>query len=82
MSENTDRLVARWETSGNDWIELRQSSFDYYYRGNRCGGFAADKTATDAEAIAAMERPWGSLGGAGQVTVLKTDRPSLRRVKC
>jgi hypothetical protein len=73
-----DTLIARWETRGNDWLELYRGATpgDYYYRGNSCGGGVV--ASNDAEAVAAMEAPWGSR--VGQATVLKTDRPSLKRI--
>lgn len=87
MSDN--RIIARWETRGKDWLELRSNGpsmhpdnkgmCDYSYRGNGCGGGFACKD--DADAISRMEAPWGDPRGTGQVTVLKTDRSSLRRVK-
>lgn len=88
-------IVARWETRGKDFLELYRTNLttedidadgnhrgflqDYSYRGNGCGGgfFAKD----DKDAISRMEAPWGDPQGVGQVTVLKSDRPSLRRVK-
>ena len=76
-----DRLVARWETKGKDWLELLVTPSGYYhYRGNGCGG-GPDRTVTnDAAAVAYMTAPWGAVGGTGQVTVLQSDRPSLKRV--
>jgi hypothetical protein len=78
----SDRIVARWETRGKDYLELTKDEGRgrwYSYKGNGCGGgFEAD---SDAAAIQRMENPWGHPDGTGQVTVLKTDRPSLRRVK-
>jgi hypothetical protein len=79
-----DVSLARWETRGKDWLELFKYKSDkhgtvYHYRGNGCGGGVT--ASTDEEAIAAMENPWGHPNGTGQVTVLKTDRPSVRRVK-
>lgn len=80
------RLVARWETRGKDWLELLDNGAchnapgrDYFYKGNGCGGGFTAKD--DEEAVRRMEAPWGDPRGTGQVTVLKTDRPSLRRVK-
>jgi len=88
-----NNVIARWETRGKDWLELYRhegmtmlrSGSDterlpaYGYRGNGCGGgFGATD---DADAISRMEAPWGDPRGTGQVTVLKTDRSSLRRVK-
>lgn len=68
-----DPVIARWETRGNDWLELYHSRTcgDYYYRGNQCGGGVQADTAEVA--IEKME--------AGQVRVLRADRPSVRRVK-
>lgn len=70
--------VARWETRGHDWLSLRRNGASYSYVGNGCGGtlpFMPD----DNAAVEWMERPWGK-GGAGPVTVLRDDRPSLKRV--
>lgn len=75
-----EKPVARWETRGKDWLELTKGEKPntYWYRGNGCmGGFDAP---SDVAAIQRMESPWGHPQGTGQVTVLKTDRPSLRRV--
>lgn len=72
------RLVARWQTKGNDYLNLFASTTGYYYEGKDCGGNLPTLPNDDA-AIAWMERPWN--GGAGPVTVLKTDRPSLQRVQ-
>ena len=74
------RKVALWRTKGNDFLLLY--IFDtpraYSYKGNGCGGgFFADN---DEDAIRKMELPWGSPEGTGQVTVLKSDRPSVKRV--
>jgi len=85
-----NNVIARWETRGKDWLELyRHEGLTmhgepgnlpaYGYRGNWCGGgFGATD---DADAISRMEAPWGDPRGTGQVAVLKSDRPSLRRVK-
>lgn len=66
----TVRPIARWETRGKDFLELRKSHQGYLYIGNRCGGVLPDLP-TDEEAIQYME------GHA--VAVLKSDRPSTRR---
>ncbi len=90
-SNPSDVLVARWQTKGNDWIELWKLTeysprsgvgYDgvYHYKGKGMGGGIPNTVKTDTEAIAYMERPWGR-GGAGPATVLKTDRPSLKRVR-
>lgn len=73
--KDTDTLIARWETRGNDYLNLFRGGSrpnDYFYRGNGCGGVFA--VGSDADAIARME----ALGGPA--FVLKLDRPSLRRV--
>lgn len=72
------RIVARWETKGRDWLDLQEDHGIYGYTGNGCGGIFGP-LADDEAAIAAMEMEWGP-GGAGPVTVLRTDRASLRRV--
>jgi hypothetical protein len=76
-SASADRpLVARWETRGNDWLELTGWTGHpgcYWYSGNGCGG--GFDAANDEAAIAVMQ------GKNGQATVLKLDRPSLRRVR-
>jgi len=83
------KSIARYETKGNDWLELFDNGpathpdnlglRDYFYKGNGCGGgfCAADNT----EAISRFEAPWGDKRGVGQVTVLKSDRPSLKRIR-
>jgi len=76
----TEKAIARWETRGNDYLELfrLETPGGYQYKGKGCGGvFLAE---SDADAIKQMEAPWGDSKGTGAVTVLKTDRPSLRRV--
>lgn len=79
--EQTDRIIARWETKGKDWLELlHHPAYGYSYRGNGCGGGLHACITSDADAIAAMEAPRGSVTGWGQADVLKSDRPSLRRV--
>ncbi len=80
MKEINKAVVARWETRGNDWLELTRGEKPncYWYSGNGCGGGFDAKD--DADAIRRMELPWGSPEGTGQVTVLKSDRPSVRRV--
>lgn len=76
-SASTDRpLVARWETRGNDWLELTGDAARpgcYWYKGNGCGG--GFDAADDEAAIAVMQ------GRNGAATVLKMDRPSLHRVR-
>ena len=76
-SATSDRpLVARWETRGNDWLELSgdaRIAGAYWYRGNGCGG--GFDAANDEAAIAHMQAP------NGQVSVLRRDRPSLHRVR-
>ncbi len=71
------RIVAHWKTRGKDYLTLHESNGTYTYEGNDCGGVLPPQ-ANDACAIAAMEAPWGRQ--TGPVTVLRTDRPSLRRV--
>ena len=70
--------IATWRTTGKDFLELTKTDLGYSYHGNGCGGTLPVAVATDEDAIAYMERPWGPRG-AGPVTVLKTDRPSLKR---
>jgi hypothetical protein len=78
----SSRLIASWKTKGKDYINLyfnEDNGLKYYhYEGNGCGG-ALPKLENDDKAIEWMEEPWGK--GAGPVTVLKSDRPSLKRVK-
>lgn len=77
--------IAHWQTKGKDYLDLFNNGpalagkgNDYFYSGNGCGGgFTA---LSDEEAISRMEAPWGDPRGTGQVTVLKSDRPSLKRV--
>lgn len=71
-------VIAHWETRGNDFLTLSRTAHKQYsYRGNGCGGcFVAE---SDSAAIDRMNAPWGSKDGAGAVTVLQSDRPSLRR---
>jgi len=78
--------IAKWKTKGKDFLDLFNTYLEhpekgqiYQYVGNGCGGcfFAS----TDQEAIEHMERSWGYPGGAGQATALRSDRPSLKRIK-
>lgn len=70
----------RWETRGNDFLSLIKDELGVYsYRGS-CGGGVLPAMPDDETAIAYMERPWGK-HGAGAVTVLREDRPSLQRRK-
>ena len=80
MSETTERrIVAKWKTKGNDWLELYHwPKSGYGYRGNGCGGGIIAET--DEEAIVRMEAPRGSEHGWGPAAVLKSDRPSLKRI--
>ncbi len=76
------RIVARWETKGKDFLELSKDDYprSYGYLGNGCGGgFMAD---SDEEAIERMEAERNNSKGYswGQVSVLKADRPSVKRV--
>ena len=73
------KTIARWETTGKDFLDLKRGHLEgnYVYTGNNCGG--AFRAVNDESAIAAMEAPWEHPEGVGQVTVLKADRPSLRR---
>ena len=72
------RTVARWEVRGGKrFIVLYQEFGYYFYRGDGVMG-SIGGVMTDEEAIAWMERPWPQ---AGPATVLKTDFPSLRRVR-
>ena len=80
-----DKIIARWETKGNDFLELRRVDLEkvgisYFYRGNGCGGGLPGTIKTDAGAIAWMDNPWGHKDGTGACTVLRSDRPSLKRV--
>jgi hypothetical protein len=82
MNGNENTIIARWETKGKDFLELSRVKSDlllnwYSYRGNGCGG--SFQSPSDECAIAQMEYPWGHPAGTGQVTVLRADRPSLRR---
>lgn len=79
-----DISIARWETRGNDYLELFRSVLGngtvcYHYRGNGCGGGFNLNQMTDEQAIERMSAPWGP--NVGPVTVLKADRPSLKRVR-
>jgi hypothetical protein len=73
--------IARWEARGKSFLSLTKSerpNGGYTYIGDGCGGgFNAD---TDAEAVAYLERPWSHPNGAGAVTILQSDRPTLKRV--
>ncbi len=77
------RKIARWEAKGGkQYLELyhdTNAAGPYYsYEGNDCGG-TLPRQENDEAAIAYMERPWGR-GGAGPVTVLRSDFPSTKRV--
>jgi hypothetical protein len=63
-------IVAKWETTGKDFLDLYKDDSGYGYMGhNQCGNLGTMKT--DDDAIRAME--------VGPVAVLKSDRRSLRR---
>jgi hypothetical protein len=86
IDEETRRVVARWQTSGWDWINLESYVSDvhgltYCYIGNGGGGGLPAHVKTDEDAIAWMDNPWGHKDGTGACTVLRSDRPSLKRVK-
>lgn len=72
------KIIARWQTrQGKQWIELCVNAQGAYsYRGSGQGGALPSMPSDDA-AIAYMERPWDQ--GAGPVTVLQTDYPSVKR---
>jgi hypothetical protein len=75
----TSRIIARWEAKGGRrYLVLYVGDLGYFYRGDGCGGGLPAMPNDDA-AIEYMERPWGQ-GGAGPVTVLRSDFPSVRRV--
>lgn len=78
MNETSDTLIARWETTGHDFLNLYRGSRpgDYFYRGRQCGGGLGAAVTTDEEAIRHME-----FDRNGAARVLKMDRPSLKRVK-
>jgi len=77
-----ERVLARWETRGQDWLELVRTMTDgkpsFFYRGNGCGGGIEADSFEDA--VVRMEAPWGDDKGVGPCTVLRTDRSTLRRV--
>jgi len=81
ITEKATNVVARWETKGKDWLELTrgENKPTYWYHGNRCGG--GFDAIDDNDAIRKIQLPWGHSEGTGQVTVIKSDRPSLKRVK-
>ena len=65
--------IARWQTTGHDYLELYRDPSGYVYRGRGQGGvMPLPPTASEDEAIAWME--------SHAVAVLKSDRPSLRRI--
>lgn len=73
------KQIARWEAKGGKrWIALYKDEQGYTYKGDSQGGVLSYQE-NDANAIAKMEQPWGT-GGAGAVTVLKSDFPSVTRV--
>lgn len=71
------RVIARWETKGKDFLELYSDGNGYLYDGKGefgvLGAFIDDQAA-----IERMTNDWGP--NVGPVTVLRADRPSLRRV--
>ena len=79
-----ETLIASWETTGKCFLHLFESTsptlgVNYFYRGYRCGGGLPLTVKTREAAIAHMDNPWGPEVGA--CTVLRADRPSLRRAK-
>lgn len=67
------RIIARWESRGKDYIELRKDSIGYTAESNNGFVNLGDLVNTDDEAIAYMEKY--------NVKFLKMDRPSTKRVK-
>jgi hypothetical protein len=83
MNENL--LIASWETSGKDFLHLFEArcaklGINYCYRGKGCGGGLPLSITTREAAVAWMDNPWGHPEGTGACTVLRADRPSLKRV--
>lgn len=76
------KTIASWEVKGGkDYLNLCKTDYDiYFYQGLTCGGVLPQSITDDNLAIEWMENPWGHKLGAGPVTVLKSDRPSLKRV--
>jgi hypothetical protein len=73
------RVVARWETKGGKrWIQLEYHKGCYQYSCDNGGG-VLPKHNSDKSAIAYMEEPWDRFG-AGPVTLLQMDFPSVRKV--
>ena len=79
---SVERVMARWESRGKDWLELVMTvsagNVSFSYRGNGCGGGVDADSYEDA--VVRMEAPWGDPKGVGQCTVLRTDRSTLRRI--
>lgn len=64
--------VARWETTGKDYLELFHDASGYTYVGRNMAG-CLPSLSDDTTAIQHME--------SNAVAVLKSDRSSLRRVR-
>jgi preprotein translocase subunit YajC len=73
-------VVARWETRGNDWIELYKDQDGYWFdsTGVHMGG--RHQFPSDEAAIAWMESDEIGETGYSPLATLKMDRPSVRRV--
>lgn len=77
-----EQLIAAWETRGKERLELITCTAEKEYRyinayGRSFGCFSAP---SHAAAVARMTAGWNAPEGPGAVTVLKSDRPSLRQV--
>lgn len=73
----TETLIARWQTTGKDFLNLYRGATpgDYFYRGRQCGGGLSAAVTSDEQAI-----QWMEFDRNGAARVLKLDRPSLKRV--
>lgn len=73
------RVVAKWEANrGKQFLVLLCDEIGYTYK-TLNGGGNLGKLANDQQAIERVLRPWGRDTGA--VTILRSDYPSVKRVK-
>lgn len=72
MTQEGKKVIATWRTSGKDFLILYLHMDGVYsYSGNCCGG-VLPTLGNDEEAIEYM--------GEHAVTVLRSDKPSLKRI--
>ena len=82
-------IIAKWEAKGGKrFVELHYDGLlntaagpmhNYHYKTDNGGGGLGPEINNHRDAMLAMTNPWGSKY-VGQVTILKSDFPSTKRV--